>query len=1044
MPLAETMGRLAAAWQAAVGAWRFGARGTGVSAWRGSGPLDTLLASLPCGMAVFDANGVVVCVNGHYRRLLELPDDVFDRPGVRFEDLVRINQERGEYGEGPGALEQADRLLAFGRAPHDFRMERQRPNGITLELRGGPVPGGGFITTAVDLSDRRRFETDLIRSETLLHSAIEAIEVAFALFDPEDRLLVFNERFRAAYADGSDRVVPGVAFESLLRMRVAEAPDHPAYSFEGGPEAWLEARLRQHRSGAGHMQYRVGHGPAVRWLRVSERRLPDGHTALFRFDVTDLVHATEAAEKASEAKSQFLANMSHEIRTPMNAVLGMLKLLQRTPLSSRQLDYAGKAEGAARSLLGLLNDILDYSKVEAGKMQMDPQPMRIDALLRELSVILAANLGRKNVEVLFDVDPDLPRCVVGDSLRLQQVLINLAGNAIKFTEIGEVVLSLRVRSMDGERVSLQFEVRDTGIGIAPEHQERIFSGFTQAEASTTRRFGGTGLGLAISRRLVDLMGGQLMLDSAPGCGSRFFFTLEMPLHQPALEAEAPRLQAPMAEPLRALLVDDNASAREMLGAMASSLGWQVDLAESGTAALQRVRDAQARGRPYQVVLVDWVMPGMDGWQTSRELRSLTSSAEPGPPVVVMVTAHGREMLAQRSEQEQGLLDGFLVKPITASMLHDAVVDARVGLGPLQPVIASMRPQMGSRRLAGLHLLVVEDNLNNQQVARELLEGEGAVVLLSGDGQQALSLLAQAKRGPPRIDAVLMDVQMPVMDGYTATRLIRRQLAMTLPIIAMTANAMPGDRQACLDAGMSEHVGKPFDIEHVVAVLLRHCGVGVSVTAPGSVPAQALPITLLVQARDSGIELGEALGRMSGRTDLFLRTVHAFKEAIEQLPEQPDGATLHGLRGMASMLGLMPLSRLAQEAEHDLREGREIAPDWPARWAETRTRQFAALDAILPELALPAPDDGDDAEDAGYADEALVPRLQLLIDLLEGSDMAAIEQHDQLRGLLRAQWPATAESLETALAGLDFVSAAGHCRALLRATTVPAELDEALP
>ena len=1042
MPLAGMIGRLAAAWRAAVSAWRFGAPGLGVSAWRGSAPLDTLLESLPCGMAVFDVKGEAVCINRQYRRLLDIPDHIADRPGLRFVEIVRYNLERGEYGDGAAAQETAGKLLSFGRVPYDFQLERQRPNGVVLEVRGGPVPGGGFITTAVDLSDRRRFESDLIRSETLLHSAIEAIEVAFALFDPEDRLLVYNERFREAYADGADRVVIGTPFEALLRMRVASTPDHPARTFEGGPEAWVQARLKQHYSGAGHMQYRVGSGPNVRWLRVSERRMPDGHIALFRFDVTDLVRATELAEKASEAKSQFLANMSHEIRTPMNAVLGMLKLLQRTPLSSRQLDYAGKAESAARSLLGLLNDILDYSKVEAGKMQLDPQPMRIDVLLRELSVILAANLGRKNVEVLFDVDAALPRCVIGDSLRLQQVLINLAGNAIKFTEAGEVVLSLRAQGLDGENVRLLCEVRDTGIGIAAEHHERIFSGFTQAEASTTRRFGGTGLGLAISRRLVELMGGQLQLESTPGKGSRFFFTLDLPLHQPAIETDAPRPHPH--EPLRALLVDDNASAREMLGAMARSLGWQVELAESGTAALQRVRDAQAAGRPYQVVLVDWVMPGMDGWQTSRELRSLTSSAEPGPPVVVIVTAHGREMLAQRSETEQGLLDGFLVKPITASMLHDAVVDARIGLGPLRPVMESQRPQLGSRRLAGLHLLVVEDNLNNQQVARELLEGEGAVVLLSSDGQQALSLLAQAKRGPPRIDAVLMDVQMPIMDGYTATRLIRRQLALTLPIIAMTANAMPGDAQACLDAGMSEHVGKPFDIEHVVAVLLRHCGVGVAASAPGSLPAQALPDALLVRARESGIELGEALGRMSGRSDLFLRTVHAFKEAVAQLPEPPDGSSLHGLRGMASMLGLVGLSRLAQEAEHDLREGRPLAPDWPARWSETRTRQFAALDALLPELELPAPHPSDDAEESGYADEALVPRLQLLIDLLEGSDMAAIEQHDQLRGVLRAQWPGTAESLEMALGGLDFISAAGHCRALLRANSAHAELDEALP
>ena len=1034
MPLSQSKGRLSSAWRAAAAAWR--AAGRPDAAPLGAALTQDVLEGIPCGLAVWSRSHQLIAANALYNRLLEFPDALLKDPRVRFETLIEHNYQKGEYGHGDAARAMRDSYLRFLRHPAETVVERRRPNGMTLEVRGAPMPDGGFIIAVVDITDRRRFEAEVMRSERLLRGAMDAISDSFALFDPDDRLVFCNEKFRREYGDVAEILQPGVSYERILRERVARTPAHVARTHGQGPDAWIAERLAQHRAGRTTMQCRSENGIDQRWLRIIERRLPDGHIAGFRFDISDLVRATEAAEKASQAKGQFLANMSHEIRTPMNAVLGMLKLLHNTSLSARQQDYVGKAEGAARSLLGLLNDILDFSKVEAGKMALDPHPMRIDELLRELSVILAASVGRKNVEVLFDIDPAMPRCVIGDAMRLQQVLINLAGNAIKFTEAGEVVLSLKVLHRDEHSVGLSFSVRDTGIGIAPEHQQRIFDGFTQAEASTTRRFGGTGLGLAISQRLVELMGGELALQSAVGRGSCFSFTLNLALHAVAAE---PRTGAPT-QGLRALLVDDNAAAREMLGAMARSLGWQVQTADSGVTALQQVRDAAQAGRPFDVVLVDWVMPGMDGWQTSRELRALTQSAGLGLPLVVMVTAHGREMLAQRSESEQGMLDGFLVKPVTASMLHDAVADARAGMREIMAPPQAVARAPATQRLAGLRLLVVEDNPNNQQVARELLEAEGAAVLLAGDGQQGLTLLAQAKRGPPHIDAVLMDVQMPVMDGYTATRLIRRQLAMTLPIIAMTANAMPSDRQACLDVGMSEHVGKPFDIDHVVAVLLRHCGVSApQAQAVAPRPMQALPANLLARARDSGIELGEALGRLSGNVDLFLRTASALREATQALSDPPDRNGLHGLRGVAAQLGARRLAALAQEGEHALLGGLELGDDWMRRWAALLVSQQAALDAVVAELHSLVAEPP--ADPLGNADVELAPHLGELIELLEGSDMAALDLHARLRPNLRMQWPSAAEALEAALAGLDFGGAAGHCRALLREVPVAPSLGQ---
>jgi CheY-like chemotaxis protein len=762
--------------------------------------------------------------------------------------------------------------------------------------------------------------------------------------------------------------------------------------------------------------------------------MADGHIVGFRIDITELVRATEAAELASRSKSQFLANMSHEIRTPMNAILGMLRLLHSTDLNARQLDYASKTEGAAKSLLGLLNDILDFSKMEAGKMQLDPQPFRLDQLLRELSVIVSANVGEKPLEVLFDIDTAMPKFLLGDAMRLQQVLINLSGNAIKFTARGEVVVQIKVVAQEGSNVTLRFAVRDSGIGIAPENQRRIFDGFSQAEASTTRRFGGTGLGLSIAKRLVVLMGGELALDSVLGQGSCFYFTLTLPsVEAPALATET--LSERVGAPLSVLVVDGNALARELLVAMSESWGWQVDAAADGTQALALMQARAASGKaPYEAVFMDWEMPGLDGWETLERMRQLRGATT---PVTVMVTAHGREMLSARDAQEQAHLHAYLVKPITASMLFDAVAEARsVRSQPRTPA----KQAATSGRLQGMRLLVVEDNLINQQVARELLKAEGALVEMADNG--ALGVQAVANAATP-FDVVLMDLQMPVMDGYGATHAIRHELRMKdLPIIAMTANAMASDREACLAAGMNDHVGKPFDLNHLVRVLSRYIRHDPQPACATAVESALAPVVRQAAA-SAGVDLEAALQRLGGNQDIYQNMLRSFVGHLATTPKQlleavaaGDDATakrlLHTLKGLAATMGAGALAQVAAQAEkamaqsHTSEQARAAVQPVYEAIASAGQGLVELVLALQPDPARRAPQDSAVAPDTAAAASA----LEALAKLLQASDMQAMQEMAELQKRHGAALGEQLLPLEQAMAELDFERASKECVALL--------------
>ena len=764
-------------------------------------------------------------------------------------------------------------------------------------------------------------------------------------------------------------------------------------------------------------------------------------------DITERKHyerelhaARIEAERAALSKGQFLANMSHEIRTPMNAILGLLNLLQSTELTAQQRDYASKTEGAAQSLLGLLNDILDFSKVEAGKMTLESEPFRFDTLLRNLSVVLSANVKSKNIEVLFDLDTSLPAVVRGDAMRLQQVLINLGGNAVKFTSKGQVVLALRKLAQSDNSVTIEFSVQDTGIGIAPEHQAHIFSGFSQAEGSTTRLFGGTGLGLAISKRFVELMGSDIQITSALGKGSTFAFVLEMPTLALVPQELADPVRTTLA-PQRVLVVEDNPIAGELTLRMVRAWGWTAELATSGAQALERISAQCATGSasfPYSVIYMDWQLPDMDGWETTRHIRQLANNHSLPQPKVIMVTAHGREMLTHRPEDEQDMLNGFLVKPVTASMLYDALMDASTGNSSLRQLA---KGRSNARQLSGMRILVVEDNLINQQVADELLTAAGAIVSLAANGQLGVDAVAAAA---PQFDVVLMDIQMPVLDGYAATRVIRDKLGLAhLPIIAMTANAMASDRDACIAAGMNEHIGKPFDMVKLVSLLIRMTGfqtpaVQLKENTTSIQHVFAVPTVV-------GLDLRTALGRMSGMRSLYVRTARDFVKIIDAIiPELRQCLTsgdkpkalmrLHTLKGNAGTLGATELAANAAKLETLCVTGagmQECEQGLEGFAILVQSTQEALKEAIAQlEHGPVATSTGGGAAPTPLAGEAAMNALRRISALSAASDLEALQCFAQARELLSGLPVGFMDGLDEALQNLDLEAAHLLCEDML--------------
>jgi two-component system, sensor histidine kinase and response regulator len=857
------------------------------------------------------------------RQFLYVNDWARSALGIDTNDLQSIDQRLTEMTppeESRVAWETFERALARN---EDWVWHgRFVPNGKVVHVVGHSTPerqrDGSVLWTGILLDDTARHVTEerLQESEDLFRAVVTNMEVAYLRFDLEGTLQLVNPAGASLLGGGSAQELLGsnVAFKLWpSRPRFHEVTSR----VRADGVATVEFPLRAHDGSRRTVQ------GALRLLRDSSGQ-GIAIDAVLR-DITDelrahqeLVDAREAAEAGSRAKSAFLANMSHEIRTPMNAIIGLSHLALEADPPPKQREYLAQIHAAGRTLLDIINDVLDVSKIEAGKLTLEEQPFELDRLLEAVANVVSLRASEKDLEVAFWVDPEVPDELVGDRIRLGQVLTNLASNAVKFTERGEIVVFVELVDRDESRARLRFGVRDTGIGMSPEQTDRLFKPFSQGDSSTTRKYGGTGLGLAISQELAHLMGGEIEVESTPGKGSVFRFEATLGVRK--AQASLDRKYAPDVRSLRVLVVDDSEIARDVMTRSLLALGFAVVAVPSGRDALLALREAERRGEPYQLAMIDARMPAMDGAELAAAIHNAPLASK---PVLVMVSAHARDEVY--TGREVPAVRAFLRKPVSRSTLLDTILEVVTGTDAAP--VAQPVPHERKQPLLGIRLLVVEDNEINQVLARDLLEAAGATVTLANDGREAIQIATQV---PAPFDLIFMDVQMPGMDGHATTRILRRQPeTRDTPIVAMTAHAFDAERKKCLDSGMNAHVAKPINPPELIQTVLTW--VRRTPPAPAASPVSTEPSTAeALKARFDPSALASVF-RDPARQRSFLRKfVESAQRTLEDL--QPAwqarsfedlGFAGHKLKSSAKACGAHALATACMDIERHAK-----ARNWP--------------------------------------------------------------------------------------------------------------------
>jgi len=887
-----------------------------------------------------------------------------------------------------------------------------------------------YVSLRTDVTERRHAEAELQRTLTQLRSVLQAsTQVSIIATQLEGRVTLFNRGAEALLGYTADEVLDQMRAlqfhdpeelrqraellserlgrtvppqDALAQPEVLGEPFECSYVRKDGSRVPVSLWITPMRDEAGSLAGFLGIAVDLTLRRLYESSLRD---------------AMDEARRASRAKSEFLANTSHEIRTPLNAIIGLAYLLERTALPPRELERVRQIAQAGRSLLGLINDVLDLSKIESGKLDLDEQDFDLRALLQDEMGLLASGLDQQLVKASVQVDDQVPLRVHGDMTRLRQIVINLVGNALKFTQRGSV--TLQVRPGDGPAL-LHFEVADTGPGIAPEVQARLFQPFMQGDASTTRQHGGTGLGLAITARLVALMGGQIMLSSELGVGSRFSF--EVPLPEALPDGGSGRDST---DPLRVLVAEDDANERSALVRLTRLLGWQTVAVEGGAALVAEAEAAVQRGQPFDALVVDWQMPDLDGLQALARLHERLPSEQ--MPASVVVSAHEIERLRAATHAE--LAANLLVKPVSASTLFNAVNEAlsRLPERAMRVLDQSSVGHGDMMWLQGMRVLIADDSLLNLDVARHVLELEGAKVVTCSSGEQALARLLAM---PGELDAVLVDVQMPGMDGLEVVRRLRQEPELQrLPVIALTAGVLRSERDNAFAAGMSDFLPKPLEPQRLIRCLRRHVeryrGEPVPVIPRATLAVQASMAALQIEGLDSSRIAPSVLQDQALVLSMLRRLLAEFAD-IGATPRVELPARLHKLRGSAQVVGAMELARAAGELETLARNepGADVQAPLGALAARLQALADAAAPALAREQARLEAEQADAAERARQA--GLVANddtVRELLELIERQSLEALDRVQALAGPLAALLPGDGlQRLRGALQDFDFTRA----------------------